>query len=58
MSKQVPFKEKSGNIMFEFILVLERTPKYRTSNTPIIELSKHHILVQNRTSNMSNITKN
>ncbi len=43
-------------------LVLERTPKYRTSNTPNIEcpnieLSEHHILAQNRTSNMSNITK-
>ena len=43
-------------------LVLERTPKYWTSNTPNIEypnieLSKHHILAQNRTSNMSNITK-
>ena len=25
-------------------LVLERTPKYRTSNTPNIELSEHHIL--------------
>ena len=36
-------------------LVLEWTPKYRTSNTPNIEclnieLSKHHILAQNRTS--------
>ena len=41
-------------------LVLEWTPKYRTSNIecPNIELSKHHILVQNQTSNMSNITKN
>ena len=44
------------------ILVLERTPKYRTLNTPNIEclnikLSKHHILAQNRTLNMSNITK-
>ena len=44
-------------------LVLERTPKYRTSNTPNIEipnieLSKHHILAQNRTLKMSNITKN
>ena len=44
------------------IIVLERTPKYRTSNTPNIEcpnieLSEHHILAQNRTSNMSNITK-
>ena len=44
------------------LLVLERTPKYRTSNTPNIEclnikLSEHHILAQNRTSNMSNITK-
>ena len=43
--------------------VLERTPKYLTLNTqiieyPNIELSKHHILAQNRTSNMSNITKN
>mgnify|MGYP000997301487 CR=1 FL=1 len=42
---------------------MERTPKYRTSNTrniecPNIELSEHHILAQNRTSNMSNITKN
>ena len=41
-----------------YVLVLERTPKYQTSNTPNIELSKHHILAQNRTSNMSNITKN
>ena len=46
-----------------FLLVLERTPKYRTSNTPNIEcpnieLSEHHILAQNWTSNMSNITKN
>ena len=37
--------------------------KYSTSNTlniecPNIELSEHHILAQNRTSNMSNITKN
>ena len=44
-------------------LVLERTPKYRTSNTPNIEcpnieLSEHHILAQNRTLNMLNITKN
>ena len=39
-------------------LVLERTPKYQTSNTPNIELSEHHILAQNRTSNKSNITKN
>ena len=43
-------------------LVLEQTPKYRTSNIPNIEcpnieLSEHHILAQNRTSNMSNITK-
>ena len=43
--------------------MLERTPKYRTSNTPNIEcpnieLSEHHILAQNRTSNMLNITKN
>ena len=48
------------------IVVLERTPKYQTPNTlniecPNIELSEHHILAQNRTSNMSNmlnITKN
>ena len=45
------------------MLVLEWTPKYQTSNTPnidcpSIELSEHHILAQNRTSNMSNITKN
>ena len=45
------------------MLVLERTPKYRTSNTPNIErlnieLSEHHILAQNRTLNMSNISKN
>ena len=44
-------------------LVLERTPKYQTSNTTNIEylnvgLSEHHILAQDRTSNMSNITKN
>ena len=41
---------------------MEQTLKYRTSNTPNIEcpnieLSEHHILAQNRTSNMSNITK-
>ena len=45
------------------LVVLDRTPKYQTSNTPNIEcpnieLSEHHILDQNRTSNMSNITKN
>ena len=50
-------------LIFVYILVLERTPKYRTSNTPNIEclnieLSERHILAQNRTSNMSNITKN
>ena len=44
-------------------LVFEQTLKYWTSNTPIIEcqnneLSEHHILDQNWTSNMSNITKN
>ena len=44
-------------------VVLEWTPKYQTSNTPNIEcpnieLSEHHILAQNQTSNMSNITKN
>ena len=42
---------------------MERTPKYRTSNTlnidcPNIELSEHHILAQNQTLNMSNITRN
>ena len=46
-----------------YVLDLERTTKYQTSNTMNIEclnieLSEHHILVQNRTSNMSNITKN
>ena len=44
------------------VLVLEQTPKYWTSNTPNIdcpniELSEHHILAQNRTLNMLNITK-
>ena len=48
-----------GNFVW-FRLVLEQTPKYRTPNTPSIEclnieLSEHHILAQNRT---SNITKN
>ena len=43
-------------------VVLEWTQKYWTSNTPNIEcpnleLSKHHILAQNWTSNMLNITK-
>ena len=42
---------------------MEQTPECQTLNTtniecPNIKLSKHHILVQNRTSNMSNITKN
>ena len=46
-----------------FLLVLEWTPKYQISNTPNIEClniehSEHHILAQNQTSNMSNITKN
>ena len=44
-------------------IVLERTPKYRTSTSlniecPNIKLSEKHILAQNQTSNMSNITKN
>ena len=48
---------------FDLQLALERTPKYRTWNTPNIEclnieLSEHDILAQNQTSNMSNITKN
>ena len=42
---------------------LEQTPKYQTLNTPNIEcpnieLSEHHILAQNQTSNMLNVTKN
>ena len=50
-------------MIYVYELVLERTSKYRTSNTPNIEcpnveLYEHHILAQNRTSNMSNITKN
>ena len=50
-------------IFYYYIVVLERTPKYQTSNTsnidcPNIELSEHHILAQNRISNMSNITRN
>ena len=44
------------NMKSKFLLVLEWTPKYRTSNTPNIELSEHHILAQNQTLNMSNIT--
>ena len=45
------------------VLVLEQTLKYQTLNTPNNEclnneLSEHHILAQNRTLNMSNITKN
>ena len=46
-----------------YLIVLERTPKYWILNTPNIEcpnieLSEHHILAQNWTSNISNITKN
>ena len=48
--------------LYVHTLVLEWTSKYQTSNTLNIEclnieLSEHHILAQNRTSNMSNITK-
>ena len=54
------------NYLASFIgqsLVLEWTPKYQNLNTlniecPNIKLSEHHILAQNQTLNMSNITKN
>ena len=56
------FLFSTRNLVQWYPIVLERTPKYQTSNTPNIECSniehsEHHILAQNRTSNMSNITK-
>ena len=51
--------EKESVLVFtQFTIVLEKTPKYRTSNTPNIECpniehSKHHIFAQYRISNMS-----
>ena len=55
-------KKLGSHFLEKSLLVMEQTPKYQTLNTPNIEclnieLSKHHILDQNRTSNKSNITK-